>query len=71
MDGYHGENCSLRCPYPFFGNECQMQCNCSKDLCDISTGCPIETTGIYFISPLLLLLIDTSNGECRFLHVVI
>lgn len=62
---------SLTCPYPFFGKECQMQCNCSKDLCDISTGCPIETTGIYFISTLLLLLIDTSNGECRFLHVVI
>lgn len=44
MDGYHGENCSISCPYPFFGKECQMICNCSEDLCDISKGCPIETT---------------------------
>lgn len=71
MDGYHGENCSLPCPYPFFGEECQMICNCSKNLCDISNGCPIETTGIYSISTLLLLAIDTYNGKCSFLHEVI
>eukprot|EP00105_Crassostrea_gigas_P017413 XP_011435179.1 PREDICTED: scavenger receptor class F member 2 [Crassostrea gigas] len=44
MDGYHAENCSTPCPHPFFGKECQMICNCSEDLCDISKGCPIETT---------------------------
>lgn len=49
MDGYHGENCSIPCPHPFFGKECQMKCNCSEDLCDISKGCPIETTGIHII----------------------
>lgn len=48
MDGYQGENCSLTCPYPFFRKECQRQCNCSEDLCDISKGCPIETTGLIF-----------------------
>lgn len=63
MDGYNGENCSLTCPHPFFVKECQRQCNCSEDLCDISKGCPMETTGIYFIGTLKLWYIYTPNDE--------
>lgn len=69
MDGYQGENCSLTCPYPFFGKECQRQCNCSEDLCDISKGCPIETTGIYFTSILKLWYMYAPNDEYTVLNV--
>lgn len=39
MLGYSGENCSAPCPYPYYGVECQRTCNCSRDLCNVSTGC--------------------------------
>lgn len=45
MPGYNGINCTLLCPYPRFGVDCQRSCNCSRDLCDISTGCIGPTTG--------------------------
>ncbi|XP_062596687.1 uncharacterized protein LOC134258149 [Saccostrea cucullata] len=38
--GYTGLNCSMECRYPGYGKSCQEQCNCSQELCDISTGCP-------------------------------
>ncbi|XP_062571067.1 uncharacterized protein LOC134233089 isoform X1 [Saccostrea cucullata] len=37
--GYIGVNCSMACRYPGYGKYCQEQCNCSQELCDISTGC--------------------------------
>ncbi|XP_062594114.1 uncharacterized protein LOC134255606 isoform X2 [Saccostrea cucullata] len=37
--GYIGVNCSMACRYPGYGQYCQEQCNCSQELCDISTGC--------------------------------
>lgn len=45
MPGYSGVNCSLNCPYPYYGVDCQRKCNCNSDLCDISTGCIDQTTG--------------------------
>lgn len=57
MPGYTRENCSSPCPYPQYGVDCQITCNCSRDLCDISTGCISLTTGkrfenkIYFQRP--------------------
>lgn len=39
MQGYHGVNCSIQCPFPTYGIRCQKYCTCSKDLCDVSTGC--------------------------------
>lgn len=45
MPGYNGINCALLCPYPQYGVDCQMSCNCIKDLCDVSTGCIDPTTG--------------------------
>lgn len=32
--GYIGINCTRVCPYPLYGVDCQMLCNCSKNLCD-------------------------------------
>lgn len=46
--GYTGENCSDPCPYPSYGVECQNMCNCDKDLCNVSTGCQNDSTGIFF-----------------------
>lgn len=43
MQGFTGENCSSSCPYPTYGNECQNLCNCSKDMCNVSTGCQNST----------------------------
>lgn len=48
MPGYNGENCSLTCPYPYYGVDCQRTCNCSRDLCDSSTGCIAPITGKQF-----------------------
>lgn len=45
MQGFSGENCLSSCPYPTYGNDCQKLCNCSKDMCDVSTGCQQITTG--------------------------
>lgn len=45
MPGFSGENCSSTCPYPTYGRDCQELCNCSKDICDVFTGCQRFTTG--------------------------
>lgn len=43
-----------------------MICNCLEDLCDIFKGCLIEIIGIYFISILLMVVIDIFNGNVGF-----
>lgn len=45
MQGFSGENCSSTCPYPSYVRDCQELCNCSKDMCDVFTGCQSFTTG--------------------------
>lgn len=45
IPGYSGINCTSLCPYPQYGVDCQRECNCSKDMCDVSTGCQQITTG--------------------------
>lgn len=37
--GFSGINCTEKCPFPTYGNRCQMLCKCNKDECDVSTGC--------------------------------
>ncbi|XP_078334363.1 laminin subunit alpha lam-3-like isoform X1 [Crassostrea virginica] len=44
--GYTGLNCTIRCPYPSYGENCQRNCTCSKEDCDVSTGCRTVTTEI-------------------------
>lgn len=45
MPGYSGINCTWLCPYPQYGVKCQRTCNCSENLCNVSTGCIGSTTG--------------------------
>lgn len=45
MPGYHGIYCTLSCPYPNYDVDCQSLCNCTKDMCNVSTGCIGPTTG--------------------------
>lgn len=47
MPGYSGINCTSLCPYPYYGAHCQRTCNCSRDLCNVSTGCIKIVTGKY------------------------
>uniref|UniRef100_A0A8W8JLT6 Scavenger receptor class F member 2 n=1 Tax=Magallana gigas TaxID=29159 RepID=A0A8W8JLT6_MAGGI len=39
MAGYIGRNCTSKCPFPYYGVECQQNCKCNQSLCNISTGC--------------------------------
>lgn len=45
MPGYIGMNCSSKCPYPTYGIKCQEICNCSKEACDLTTGCSAAISG--------------------------
>lgn len=52
MSGFIGMNCSVSCPYPYYGVECQRRCKCEKGLCDVSTGCQtksIATSPSYYL----------------------
>lgn len=37
--GFFGDNCTQPCRYPSFGEKCQRECDCSRDICDYITGC--------------------------------
>lgn len=37
--GYVGGDCSYQCLYPTYGTDCQRECNCSIEFCDIAIGC--------------------------------
>lgn len=49
MPGYTGVNCSFLCPYPYYEKNCQRTCNCSRDLCNVSTGCIVGLIGNHFL----------------------
>ncbi|XP_078325991.1 uncharacterized protein LOC144622861 isoform X1 [Crassostrea virginica] len=37
--GFIGQNCSIVCRYPSYGQGCQNHCDCDKMYCDFKTGC--------------------------------
>lgn len=49
MPGYNGPRCNIPCPFPTFGERCQGFCNCSRNQCDVSTGCKTERIGTSFV----------------------
>ncbi|XP_048771708.2 multiple epidermal growth factor-like domains protein 10 [Ostrea edulis] len=38
-DGFYGRNCTIPCPYPTFGWDCQLECICSSEYCHHAYGC--------------------------------
>lgn len=38
-NGRIGHYCEISCPYPNYGKECQLRCQCNEELCDPATGC--------------------------------
>ncbi|XP_062599378.1 uncharacterized protein LOC134260867 [Saccostrea cucullata] len=41
-DGFIGPNCVVSCPYPAYGFQCQKECECTEDFCNVTTGCPLD-----------------------------
>lgn len=37
--GYHLNNCSEKCNFPTFGDECQFLCDCPVSDCHFASGC--------------------------------
>lgn len=44
--GYAGKHCRARCIYPYYGEECESECNCSERMCDVATGCKAVDEGM-------------------------
>lgn len=44
--GYVGRFCRARCIYPYYGEECEKQCNCSEPICDVTIGCKAGDRGM-------------------------
>ncbi|XP_056016789.1 multiple epidermal growth factor-like domains protein 11 [Ostrea edulis] len=42
--GYTGEKCKLPCPFPNYGDGCQIECSCAEELCSHINGCSINST---------------------------
>lgn len=38
-DGFFGNNCAFKCPYPTFGKDCLSLCLCKFQNCDHANGC--------------------------------
>nr|XP_022291021.1 uncharacterized protein LOC111102523 [Crassostrea virginica] len=44
VQGFFGENCELPCRYPNYGQDCQLECVCTMELCNHISGCPKPAT---------------------------
>lgn len=44
--GYTGLNCTVKCFYPFYGQDCQSTCKCTKEDCNHMYGCKHPTENI-------------------------
>lgn len=54
--GYTGMECAYRCHYPYYGEDCFVNCTCPKDMCDFVSGCKdTSTAGIHLCSQISLL----------------
>lgn len=42
-----GPNCESECPFPSYGEGCQMICNCIEKVCDPANGCYNSSTGVH------------------------
>lgn len=44
--GYTGMGCVYKCLYPFYGDGCFMNCDCSAEMCDFMSGCKYISTTV-------------------------
>lgn len=44
--GYTVPNCKMKCPFPSYGVDCQMKCDCINKDCDHVNVCKRPTTGM-------------------------
>lgn len=44
--GYTGMNCTYKCHYPTYGEDCFMMCVCSAEMCDSRSGCSYISTAV-------------------------
>uniref|UniRef100_A0A8W8JRR0 SAP domain-containing protein n=1 Tax=Magallana gigas TaxID=29159 RepID=A0A8W8JRR0_MAGGI len=58
MPGYIGLNCTYKCPFPYYGENCKNICNCSNKTCDVATGCTAFTNFTY-----LTMAIEASSAS--------
>lgn len=61
-----GSNCEATCPFPTYGEGCQMKCNCIHKDCDPVNGCNKSSTGVYmFLNALYQLCrLELFTNEC-------
>lgn len=59
--GYHYWNCSRKCQHPFYGKDCQKECNCNMDDCHFSYGCPSIKCEHLFRKPIILAHVNASK----------
>lgn len=59
--GFTGIRCEEQCPFPTYGEICQKECNCTRDLCDFSTGCKPNRTLVTDTISTLTKFIDFSG----------
>lgn len=45
--GYTGPTCKIKCPFPSYGVDCQMICNCTDKECNPANGCNNLSTGVH------------------------
>lgn len=43
--GYFGLNCETKCPFPYYGFKCQLECNCIDKNCHHVSGCITASEG--------------------------
>nr|XP_022295625.1 scavenger receptor class F member 1-like [Crassostrea virginica] len=42
--GYNGQQCAYPCIYPYYGEDCLSNCNCTEEQCDFVFGCTANST---------------------------
>lgn len=70
--GYTGPDCAMRCPFPSYGEGCQMKCTCFDKICDLVNGCNITSSDIlhvFLIAFFLMCHLQLYINVCKGLYL--